>query len=352
MSYESENTLAEGSKISDVREFIKLLGYKKSDVIKSDEVGRIEVYWYFDEADYRSWTGVELGLYKEGPSIVVSTRTRIARSYYDLAHQNRTISQLRKFFGGKFRTDEGSGRYLRPESGPPSPSSSGCHIAFGRFGHNLITAKMYLDARSFPEQYQGRAGKLWIELGMSPLLLSNNMLLPFIVAALEDYFKSTFIALLRYSHRKQSFFKSLRLQGDHLVAISDGKSVEEQVVETLPFQRISAVTRHFEALEPKLDLRGVLRKPYRRRKQSLYDLIESLVITRHNFIHRTQQDRSLTEERMDDLIYYLDAAVTRVYKRITAHYKWQYDRGWFLGRRPPKTRAQQSAPADAAKRRG
>lgn len=351
MSYVSESTLADGTKISDVREIIKLLGYIKANVLTSEEVGPIEEYWYFDDTDYKSWTGVELGLYKEGASIVVSTRTRISRSYYDLTHQNRTISNLKKLFGGKFQTDEGVGRYLRPESGPPAPAASGCHVAFNRFGHNLIAGKIYLDARTFPERYQDGNDAFLAELEMSPRLLSNNMLLPFIVATLEDYFKSTFVALLRYSPRKQHFFKSLRLQGDHLAAISDGKTVEEQVSETLSFQRISSVTRHFVALDPKLDLKGVLLKPFRRRKQSLYDMIESIVLTRHNFIHRAQQDRSLTDARMHDLVYDLDSAVTRVYKHITSHYGWVYERGWFLGKRGARSPAQQVAPGDAKKRR-
>lgn len=62
--------------------------------------------------------------------------------------------------------------------------------------------------------------------------------MPFLVAAVEDYFKSTFVALLRYAPKKASFLKGVRSQGDQLLAIADGKhTVEEQVVETLPFHR-------------------------------------------------------------------------------------------------------------------
>jgi hypothetical protein len=258
VSYESESFLPRSARLQDVREFVELLGYKKTGITQSKKYGRFEEYFYFDEKDYRSWIGVLLAIEVKSKSLVVCTRTTVARSFHDLDHQNRTIFQLRKRFGGHFRTDEGKGRYMRPESGPPTPSASGCHIAFQRFGHNLIQGKMYLDARTFPKQYQGKADEFLAQMGMSPRLLSNNMLLPFIVAALEDYFKSTFVALLRYSARKQAFFKGLRLQGDHLAAISDGSSVESQVAETLPFQRISSIARHFEALDPKLDLAGVL----------------------------------------------------------------------------------------------
>jgi hypothetical protein len=337
MSYVSENVLARGAKLADVREFVQLLGYKKVGTVNSKKHGRWEEYKYFEEEDYRSWSGVHLSIVIKPKSLVVDTRTPIGRSYYDLQQQNRTIFQLRKRFGGHFQTDEGRGRYLRPMAGPPTPGASGCHLAYERFGGNLIRGAIYLEARSFPEQYQGKSGELLVQMGVSPLLLSNNMFLPFIVAALEDYFKSTFIALLRYSPRKSTFFRGSRLQGDQLIAISEGKSVEAQVAETLPFQNISAITRHFEALDPKIDIGGLLRKPYRRRKETLYQQMERIVATRHNFIHRAQLDRSLTDKKMMDLLYDLDVAITRIYKGITSRYDWDFERGWYLGNRTAKT---------------
>jgi hypothetical protein len=157
MSYESENFIPVGCRLSDVREYIQLLGYEKIGVTNSEEYGRFEEYFYFDSKDYRCWTGIQLAIQITCKSLVVSTRTPIARSYYDLQHQNRTISQLKKRFGGSFRTDEGQGRYLRPNSGPPTPAASGCHIAFQRFGENLIKAMIYLNSRTFPKQFQGKA---------------------------------------------------------------------------------------------------------------------------------------------------------------------------------------------------
>jgi hypothetical protein len=86
-------------------------------------------------------------------------------------------------------------------------------------------------------------------MGLSATVLSNNMAASFVVTSLEDYFKSTFVALLRYSPNKRSFFKSHMLKGDHLAAISDAKSsVEDQVAETMSFQNIAAVCRLFEKL--------------------------------------------------------------------------------------------------------
>ena len=111
------------------------------------------------------------------------------------------------------------------------------------------------------------------------------------------------------------------------------------IVETLPFQRISAISRHFEALDPKIDIPGTLRKPFHRRKETLFDELESLVQMRHDLIHRATLNMALTDESITDAIYDLEVAVTRVYKRLTSHYSWAFDRGWYLGRRPTKVGA-------------
>jgi hypothetical protein len=170
-----------------------------------------------------------------------------------------------------------------------------------------------------------------------PRVIANNTLIPFIVAANEDYFKSTFVALLKYSPKREVFLKGLRLQGEQLSAIAvGGSSVEEQVAESLPFQNISAVCRHFSSLDPSLDLAGTLRKPYRRRKLSLFDSIEALVVGRHDFIHRALIDITLTDDRVNEILYDVEAAITRVYRRITDHYGWFYDKSWGIGRRPLK----------------
>ncbi|HWW16057.1 MAG TPA: hypothetical protein VN310_15455 [Candidatus Dormibacteraeota bacterium] len=336
MSYESESVLPAGASAQAVREFVALLGYEKSGVLKFEST-RFEQFNWFDTTAYRSWCGVELSMHLDGQGhVVVHTRTPIARSYYDLIHQNRTISDLQRRFGGRFRTDEGPRRYLKPDTGPPTAAASGCHLAFERFGMNLIKASTCHQAREFPHQPMQTAKALKnfeFLLEIDPRVLANNTLVPFLVAAVEDYFKSTFVALLRYSAKKASFLKGVRLQGDQLLAIADGKNtVEEQVAETLPFQRPAVVCRHFAGLDPGLDLASALRKPYHRRAQSLFDSIDSLILARHDLIHRATLDRTMLDDKVDVIIHDLDAAITRVYRRITEHYGWVFDRGWWIGR--------------------
>src|SRR5439155_16856610 len=105
--YTSGNVFPAGTRITDLREFILSLGYKKLGGWTRSENVSWESYRWFDDTDYRSWTGVELSSDKikgkNNPS--VSTRTAASRSDFDLEQQNRTISALRKRFGGSFTTD-------------------------------------------------------------------------------------------------------------------------------------------------------------------------------------------------------------------------------------------------------
>lgn len=333
MSYESVNRLATNTQKRDILELVRLLDYQKSGYLRSDEVGKIEEYYWFDEKDYRSWSGVELSIYNEEGVSCVSTRTTVSRSYYDLIHQNETIRLMEKFFGGTFETDEGKNRYLRPRSGPPTATQAGCHLAFQHFGSNLISAKIYFREKDFPKSPIPKKANIYVLGKMSPWLVSNNLLLPYLVAILEDYFKSSFIALLRYSNKKDSFLKSGRLSSDHLEQISDEKlSIEEAIAENLPFQRISAICKNFKAIDKRIDLASALRKPYRGRKVSLYETIERLVNLRHSFIHRGQIDPSLSDKVIAYYLNDLQVSIIRCYKHLTKVNKWPFEQWWAAGK--------------------
>ncbi len=332
MSYASTNSLPNKTKTKDLLELIESLGYKKVFCPKNKVKGEIAYYQWYELENYKSWVGVELSVVKNGSSLSVCTRTRIARSYWDLKQQNETIKIIKKRFGGIFSTDEGKNRYMHPEEDPFLPQQSGCHIAFQNFGGNLIKAGSYLMNRAFPNKQWEKTGSFEYFDQMNPRLLSNNLLSPYLVSIMEDYFKSTFIALLKYSQNKERVFKKSRLTSTHLVGISDREiSVEEAVAETLSFQKISSVCDHFKKLDEKLDLAGELKRPYRRRKKKLYDDLESLVSQRHAFIHRGIMNIHLGDKEIKKTINDLKESIDRCYIAITNRYDWPYQKEWGMG---------------------
>lgn len=331
MSYSSEHKLTKKTKLCDVIEFIKLLDYKREYSFSDGKGGRFIEFVYFEEKDYLSTSGVGLAIYeKTNHQVVVLTKASIARGYHDLNFQNFTIVQIRKRFGGSFVTDAGRGRLFRVSGKPPSPPASGCNLAFQRFGDNMFKADAYLGARSFPSTRKSpRPFKFLDEY--YPLMISNNLLLPYLVAVLEDYYKSTFVALLKYSERKEPILKNARLSAEHLIKISTGEmTVEEAVSETRSFQNIGLICQHFKILEPKLNLAAALRKPYHGRRTSLFETLDMLVRQRHKFVHKGQLNLELDKEgdspkAIDDL----EEAVTRCYRAIVDYSGWAFLKGWY-----------------------
>jgi hypothetical protein len=212
MSYTSESVLPRSAKLAQLEELITLLGYRKGeDGLKVPD--RIGSYFWYDKEEFRSYAGVGLDIYRHshGP-IKVTTQSSAGRSYWDLTQQNRTIKLIRNLFGGHFITDAGINRCWRPNRRPPSPLASGCFIARSRFHSGLGRARIYLMSRKLegPIAQEKSSGLEFMD-ELNPRILSNNFLLPYVVALWEDYFRSTFAAALKYSRQRESALKRARL---------------------------------------------------------------------------------------------------------------------------------------------
>lgn len=323
MSYSSESKLSLNSKLPLVLEVLTLLGYRKGTEVL-DIPNWIGGYFWYERDDYKSWTGVELDVYKQDSQITITTRSRAGRSYWDLIQQNKTVKIIRDLFGGHFATDAGKNRYWRPDERPPSPLSSGCYIARWRFQNGLGRAEIYLMNRTLERDIarDSPSGLLFMD-ELNPRLLSNNLLLPYIVAIWEDYFRSTFTALLRYSKNRDNVLKKARLTHTQLEKIAIGEQpFERAVAECFSFQRPTLIAENFRMLDPKLELAGALKKPYRRRKVSLFDSIETLVKGRNAFVHEGEMNMALFDKEMKTVLSDIVTAVDRAYACIGHHYKF------------------------------
>lgn len=163
MSYTSESTLPDGTTLTQVRELVTLLGYRKVNDGLMVPNRTDSLFWYEGE-DYRSYVGVELDIYREDKEkITVTTRSRLGRSYWDLINQNKTLKLIRDLLGGHFTTDAGQNRYWRPDEKPPTPLASGCFIARWRFHNNaMMRARIYLRHRDLDAPIAKDSGPVWI----------------------------------------------------------------------------------------------------------------------------------------------------------------------------------------------
>jgi hypothetical protein len=235
MSYETVNYLPAGVSKRQAIEFAELLGYRRNG--KCEHVGRSEAasLIYFDDRDYRSWQAIEMTVAESDGAVSVRTRTSIGRSHYDFDMQNRTVREFRRRFGGKTFKDGGDGKGYDP--GPPVPApASGCKLAMDRLDWNLTRINMYLTTFEPPTPHQSLFALARISpslLALNPEVFAANALIPYITSMMEDFFKSTYVALLRYSPKKAAVLNSSRLRGDQLSHISAGTlTVEEALAES------------------------------------------------------------------------------------------------------------------------
>lgn len=281
-------------------------------------------YHWYDGTDYRSWYGVELQAYNEKGRIFIDTRSTVSRSYWDLVHQNKTIKLMRDLFGGRFETDGGRNRYWRPDEPPPSPLVSGCYLARWRFNNAIMKSQIYIQSRKLDGMIarEQPSGFIFID-EMNPRLLSNNLLVPFIIAVWEDYFRSTFAVILKYVAKRDQVLKRARLSHNHLEQIAiDGKTLEQAISECFSFQRPSIIGENFRLLDTGLDLAATMRKPFRSRKVTLYDRIEDLIEGRNAFVHAGELDLMLYDRQLEKIMSDIVEVVDRCYQAIGARFNF------------------------------
>lgn len=156
---------------------------------------------------------------------------------------------------------------------------------------------------------------------INPRLLSNNLLVPFTIAVWEEYFRSTFAAVLKYANRREKVLKEARLNPYQLEQIASNKRpVEQTISEYFSFQRPSVICKNFRLLDSGLDLATPMRKPYKRRRITLFDQIENLVEGRNAFVHAGEMNLLLYDRELEKVLSDIVEAVDRCYQAIGAHF--------------------------------
>jgi hypothetical protein len=255
------NIFPSSAKLAEVKKFLSLLGYMKY----SERPLR---YYYFERDNYKYHTGVDAEVNRYDESVEVETWIYSESNSFDRDYQVLTIRELKARFGGYFQSDVGRNRFPRITLPTRVGAESGCYLAFSRFQVNLARIKVFLSTRetpNFPPPEQDNRPR-----DRHPIILSNNLIVPFLVAAMEEFFRSCFVALLQCSRSKRRSFSRARLTADDLIDLSDGvRTVENAYARHLSFQRIDKLCDNFKEIDDRIDLEKLLRKHARRSKESL-----------------------------------------------------------------------------------
>ena len=327
MSYCSENKLPLSTPLGRLIEVIELLGYKRGiDQLKIEN--QVAFYYWNGDAGHISYVGITLHIFKYEEHILVTTRTRIGRSYWDLQQQNKTISLLKSLFGGTFYTDEGGNRYMKFDAPEPSKLSCSLFVARWVFHNGLINPSVYLSSRKLTGTLAERelTGLPWID-EMNPRVLSNNMLIPYIIGCWESYFRQSFISILRYADNiPEKALKNCRVSSSELLqSVQQPELLVYFLADSLSFQRPSVIAENFKQLNPRIDVASWLRKPYHNRRKSLFDSISEIIDLRDNLVHTGALSTNVSDKEVNRIITDLTAAVDRIYNGFGAVFDFEPD---------------------------
>lgn len=280
---------------------------------------RKNFYYCGNDDEYKYLSGVSVWKDSETPNeVIYRVRTQIFSSGYDIKKQNDTIRAFKLYCKAWFISDMGKNRYF--DTGRlVKGAESGCYFALQNLDNNFSfllhslskyppdnNAEIHMSDYGFP----------------TPCAFNANVYLAYLCSLIEDYFRSTYVALLKYYKDKEKII-NIKFSPFDLLEINEGKkSLEEAYARTLSFQNIHKITSHFLALDKKLDIGVPLKQPYHRRKESLYEQINRLFESRHAMIHRTEMNLDYNTDKLTKDIKDIKIALTRVYNYICEHYGW------------------------------
>ncbi|MGN2338128.1 hypothetical protein ACTFIN_08380 [Clostridium cagae] len=273
-----------------------------------------------NDEEYKYHSGIKVWKCDENDSeIIYRVRTMIWASGYDIKKQNDTIRCLKKYCSAWFESDEGKDRYFKTGS-LIKGAESGCYLSIQNLDNSFAQLSMALN--KYPEDTE--AEKQISELGLPmPSCFNANVYLTFLCSVIEEYFRSTYIALLKYSDRKEKIL-NVKFSPYDMVDISlQNKTVEDAYARTLSFQNIQKIISNFKQLNSKLDISKPLKEPYHRRKNNFYEQIDRIFERRHGMIHRMDIDLEYTTADLIKDIEDVKVSLVRVYEYICKQYNWE-----------------------------
>lgn len=310
MGYDATNVLPEEVKKEKLIDFIKLLGYE----------GKGNEFHFYKKSGYTNLFGVHISI--EGDyALKVHTRTPIYCNDNDLAYQNYTMREIKRYLGGYFISDYGKNRYFPIEKECSSVAYRGCYAARFRI-HNPLSTVSYLVTNYKEEEAFIGISKIY---GIAtPSILLSNLTTTFLSSIIEQFFRETYLALLMDSPRKEKLLLDSRIRKEDYLEIANGNlSIEEAFSLSISFQNINKINSNFRDLDSKIDIKGILSKPYRRRKEKLYETLNRILDHRHALVHRMDINPNYTKEHAIRDIESVKVSLEKVFSHLCNLYGWK-----------------------------
>lgn len=311
MGYDASVCIKKKYTKSAIEKILLLMGYEK----------RGEIFYCGNDDEYKLFTGVTVWLSNENEQErIYRVRTSIFALGYDLKKMNETLRSLKQYCDASFKSDYGKNRYF-PEDNLIKGAESGCYFAVEKLFNNFSSFRHALS--KYPADLEADKSVYEMYGVPMPSVFNANVYSTYLCSLIEEYFRATYIALLKYSDRKEKIL-NVKFSPYDITDISNGKkTVEEAFANTLSFQNIHKICSNFHALDNKLDIGKALKEPYHKRKRNLYEQVDNILERRHSLIHHLELDANYSTENLQKDIDDITVAIKRVYRYLCQYYGWE-----------------------------
>ncbi len=311
MGYDATNYVPLSTPKAQIFELIHMLDFQ----------GSGDTYHFFKEDDYKYLYGVLLNISKDDDYYLIHTRTPIYCSAHDLEYQNHVIRQIKRYCGGYFISDNGTNRYFTGKNTNTVPAQRGCHAAHFRLSNSFADILLLLNNHKADESCE----KMMELYGVpSSEALLSNISTTYIASIIENYLRQLYVALLKYSDKKESIIASSKVNQYDLFEVSNNNiCVEEAIALSKSFQNIHKAHSYFGEINKRIDIKGTLSKPYHGRKENLFLTIDRVLEHRHSLVHRMDVDIQYKIEEVKKDIKSVAVALDKIYEHICLVYGWE-----------------------------
>jgi hypothetical protein len=312
----------ENASKEDLTEFFKQENFQKCNYfLKPFPKGTTYLSW-FEQKDYKSIDGLEAVIYpdkensKKGWSVF--TRTRVWASAYDKQKQNEVIKKLRKQFGGHFYNDSaGKNRFIKIDNSEfMTPSESGVFQVYERVKSQLSKLNYAINDHKEQDYLENNknAHKDIVNIIKEnlPSLALYNSLVPFLISALEHFFRELFVVLVEFDSFGKEEIKKVKLKDtrefntieDIFNINNELTKLEREIAKGYNFQNLDRINETFKRFL-KIDIRAILsiKKKVVGKKAFLATELEELIERRHWIIHHFGFSSDTDKEKY---IYFLN----------------------------------------------
>lgn len=313
MGHDATNYLPVSTSKRKIVEFLKSLGFQ----------GKGSHFRFYKDEDYKYLYGVLLEISEKNNELLLWTRTPIYCSADDLKYQNHVIKRIEQQFGGYFISDYGKNRYFHEFPQKKSVAERGCYTAHFKLA-NLFTEIELLITNYNENQEQSKALTM---CGMpSCETLLSNILTTYLSSIIENFFRELYVALLKQCENRENIITSAQVNKYDLFRIAECEiSIEEAIALSLSFQNIHKINHHFERLDKRIKIKAALSKPYRNRKENLYNTIDRILEQRHSLVHRMNLKYDYDKDSVLKDVKSIKVALSKVYLHLCEVYGWEYD---------------------------